>query len=48
MKMSFYRNKRRSRVHAKLLEIGLTLPGFVHRSQVIASLPSLGLLTLAA
>ena len=33
--------------NAKLLEIGLTLPGFVHRSQVIASLPSLGLLTLA-
>jgi radical SAM superfamily enzyme YgiQ (UPF0313 family) len=34
--------------NARLLEIGLTLPGFVHRSQVIASLPSLGLLTLAA
>jgi radical SAM superfamily enzyme YgiQ (UPF0313 family) len=33
--------------NAKLLEVGLTLPGFVHRSQVIASLPSLGLLTLA-
>lgn len=31
----------------ELLKIGLTLPGFVHRSQVIASLPSLGLLTLA-
>jgi radical SAM superfamily enzyme YgiQ (UPF0313 family) len=31
----------------KLLEIGLTLPGFVERSKVIASLPSLGLLTLA-
>ncbi|MBN9417118.1 MAG: B12-binding domain-containing radical SAM protein [Candidatus Eremiobacteraeota bacterium] len=31
-----------------LLELGLTLPGFVERSQVIASLPSLGLLTLAA
>jgi radical SAM superfamily enzyme YgiQ (UPF0313 family) len=31
-----------------LLERGLTLPGFVERSQVIASLPSLGLLTLAA
>lgn len=27
--------------------MGLTLPGFVERSQVIASLPSLGLLTLA-
>ena len=30
-----------------LLELGLTLPGFVERSQAIASLPSLGLLTLA-
>jgi hypothetical protein len=33
---------------AKLLELGLTLPGFVERSKVIASLPSLGLLYLAA
>lgn len=32
---------------AELLELGLTLPGFVERSEVIASLPSLGLLTLA-
>ena len=32
----------------KLFELGLTLPGFVDRSKVIASLPSLGLLTLAA
>lgn len=32
----------------KLLELGLTLPGFVERSKVIASLPSLGLLTLAS
>lgn len=31
-----------------LLELGLTLPGFVDRSKVIASLPSLGQLTLAA
>ncbi|MDJ0973681.1 MAG: radical SAM protein [Planctomycetota bacterium] len=31
----------------ELLEIGVTLPGFVERSEVIASLPSLGLLTLA-
>lgn len=31
----------------KLLALGLTLPGFLERSQVIASLPSLGLLTLA-
>lgn len=33
---------------AELLALGLTLPGFVQRSQVIASLPSLGLLYLAA
>ncbi len=32
----------------KLLELGLTLPGFVERSRQIASLPSLGLLYLAA
>ncbi len=32
----------------ELLKLGLTLPGFVERSEVIASLPSLGLLTLAA
>jgi radical SAM superfamily enzyme YgiQ (UPF0313 family) len=32
---------------AELLRIGLTLPGFVERSQTIAALPSLGLLTLA-
>ena len=31
-----------------LAEFGLTLPGFVERSEVIASLPSLGLLTLAS
>ena len=32
----------------ELMEIGLNLPGFVERSKTIASLPSLGLLTLAA
>src|SRR5438105_12935368 len=32
---------------AELLKLGLTLPGFVERSKTIASLPSLGLLTLA-
>ncbi|MEM1134216.1 MAG: radical SAM protein [Bacteroidota bacterium] len=32
----------------RLFELGLTLPGFIERSKVIASLPSLGLLTLAA
>lgn len=36
------------RCHNKeLMDYGLTLPGFVERSEVIASLPSLGLLTLA-
>lgn len=30
-----------------LRELGLTLPGFVERSKVLASLPSLGLLTVA-
>ncbi len=32
----------------ELFKLGLTLPGFVERSKTIASLPSLGLLTLAA
>ncbi len=32
----------------ELLALGLTLPGFVERSRQIASLPSLGLLYLAA
>ena len=31
----------------ELLRLGLTLPGFVERSKTVASLPSLGLLTLA-
>jgi radical SAM superfamily enzyme YgiQ (UPF0313 family) len=36
------------RVHnQELVALGLNLPGFVERSEVIASLPSLGLLTLA-
>lgn len=34
--------------HPKLAALGLTLPGFVRRGRVIASLPSLGLLTVAA
>ena len=33
---------------AELLELGLTLPGFVERSRQVAALPSLGLLYLAA
>ena len=32
---------------AELMRLGLTLPGVVERSQIVASLPSLGLLTLA-
>src|SRR5512142_1598685 len=31
----------------ELTRVGMTLPGFVERSKVIASLPSLSLLTLA-
>lgn len=31
----------------ELMEFGLTLPGFIERSKVVASLPSLGLLILA-
>ena len=36
-----------ARATRSLLRLGLTLPGFVERSKSIASLPSLGLLTLA-
>jgi len=32
----------------ELRALGLTLPGFIERGEVIASLPSLSLLTLAA
>ena len=32
-------------VNPKLMEAGLTLPGFVERRKVVASLPSLSLLT---
>ena len=31
----------------RLVRLGVTLPGFVERAQVIASMPSLGLLTIA-
>ena len=34
--------------NSKLMELGLTLPGFVERRKVIASLPSLGLISIAA
>ena len=35
-------------VNPELRQLGLTLPGFVERGEIIASLPSLGLLTVAA
>lgn len=35
-------------VDPSLRELGLTLPGFIERGEVIASLPSLGLLAIAA
>jgi len=47
MKVGFYAMSGVRVCDAKLLEMGFTLPGFVERSKVIASLPSLGLLTLA-
>src|ERR1044071_3399517 len=34
--------------NAELTKLGLTLPGFVERNKIIASMPSLSLLTLAA
>ena len=34
--------------NAELTKLGLTLPGFVDRNRIIASMPSLSLLTLAA
>ena len=34
-------------VNPELINLGLTLPGFIDRGKVIASLPTLGLLTLA-
>src|SRR5881396_2895679 len=33
--------------NGELTKLGLTLPGFVDRNKIIASMPSLGLLTLA-
>ncbi len=47
LKIGFYALSGVRVCDAKLLELGFTLPGFVERSKVIASLPSLGLLTLA-
>lgn len=47
MKIGFIAMSAIRTANKELLELGLTLPGFVERSQVIAKLPSLGLLTLA-
>jgi radical SAM superfamily enzyme YgiQ (UPF0313 family) len=47
MKIGFIAMSGIRALDAELLALGLTLPGFVERSRTIASLPSLGLLTLA-
>jgi radical SAM superfamily enzyme YgiQ (UPF0313 family) len=47
MKLGFVAMSGIRACNKELTEFGLTLPGFVERSKVIASLPSLGLLTLA-
>ncbi|HSG99914.1 MAG TPA: radical SAM protein [candidate division Zixibacteria bacterium] len=47
MKIAFVAMSGTRAFDRELMEFGLTLPGFVERSKVIASLPSLGLLTLA-
>ncbi|MEW8014950.1 MAG: radical SAM protein [Candidatus Sedimenticola endophacoides] len=47
MKMGFIAMSGVRAHNDELTKFGLTLPGFIERSQVIASLPSLGLLTLA-
>jgi len=48
MRMGFIAMSGLRTYNAELTELGLTLPGFVERNKIIASLPSLGLLTLAA
>ncbi len=47
MKIGFIAMSGMRACDTELLNLGLTLPGFVERSKQIASLPSLGLLTLA-
>ena len=47
MKIGFIAMSAIRTANKELLDLGLTLPGFVERSQIIAKLPSLGLLTLA-
>lgn len=47
MKIGFYAMSGVRACDPKLMAMGFSLPGFIERSRVIASLPSLGLLTLA-
>ena len=47
MKIAFIAMSGVRAAREELIRIGMTLPGFVERSEVIASLPSLALLTLA-
>ena len=47
MRMGFIAMSGLRTYNAELTALGLTLPGFVERNKIIASLPSLGLLTLA-
>lgn len=47
MRIGFYAMSGVRACDEKLMALGFTLPGFIERSRVIASLPSLGLLTLA-
>lgn len=47
MKLGFIAMSGTRAYNKELTALGLTLPGFVERNKVIASLPSLGLLTLA-
>ena len=48
MKLGFIAMSGVRAVNKKLMETGLTLPGYVERRRVVASLPSLSLLTLGA
>lgn len=47
MKLGFIAMSGVRAYNKELLELGLTLPGFIERNKTVASLPSLGLLTLA-
>ena len=47
MKLGFVAMSGVRAYNPELTQLGLTLPGFIERNKIIASLPSLGLLTLA-